>query len=105
MAKVLTTGSVLICSHSSGRVTLKAGHQLLTVDGRSVLRTSDLVGSKVAGCTNNPPCQTVTSVLAGASTKLLVGGEGVLLDSANGVAAPAGTWSVSAAGQKKLEAA
>lgn len=113
ISAVLTTTSSLICGHD-GRVTLRAGHRRLVVDGRPVVRLADLPGSPISGCTNvntndgQVPCLAVVSVTAGVSGVLTVGGSRVLLATATGLTNGSlkgvpSTWRVSSAGQTLLE--
>lgn len=113
MGAVLTTGSQLACSHG-GTVKLTKGRSALAVNGKPVLARADVVGATVSGCStpqsnNTKPCLIVTSLLAGESTGLDVGGQKVLTATARGLtdgltAAGPGQWSVRSAGQTKLEA-
>jgi hypothetical protein len=113
MPHVLTTASVLQCIHG-GQLTVPAGGTALTVDGQPVLLQGDLAGATVVGCANTnaaagqTPCLTVTAVLAGLSTDLTVGGQPVLLETAQGLtnATPPAPvmWQVASAGQTKLTA-
>lgn len=108
---VLTTASRLTCLHK-GLVMLTSGQHLLTVDGNPVILRTDLIGATVAGCTNpspGTPCSKVTSILAGASPSLSVGGAAVMTEAAFGLtdgqpALPV-LWQVSSAGQTKLRVA
>ena len=84
MAKVLTTGSSITCSHS-GTVTPKSQAKL-QVGGNPVLLTNQVSTWTVSGCTtptdsahSKMPCTTVS--LSGAdATKLTCGGKAVLLE-------------------------
>ncbi|WP_432828762.1 hypothetical protein [Dactylosporangium sp. CA-092794] len=108
---MLTVGSSVICSHS-GTFTFTAGHKLLTVDGQAVVRQSELQNAVITGCKNTvanlgqKPCLAIASIIAGLAHKLTVGGEAAALDTATGLtnSTPPGTWSVTSAGQTKLEA-
>jgi hypothetical protein len=117
MAKVLTVASSLTCSHG-GTVQLKSSQTQLTVDGNAVLVQGDLDGATISNCPTpvstapapvTKPCQTVVSMLSGASASLKVGGKPVLLETAQGVTdgvttPPTNAWSVKSAGQTKLDA-
>ncbi len=113
MALILTTASRLGCPHG-GTVQLTAGRTGLTVDGKPVLAKADVVGKAITGCStvtsSTPPtkqCLTVTSVIAGESLLLSVGGMKVLTADALGltdglVGGPV-QWTVTSAGHTKLE--
>ena len=108
MPTVLTKSSKLACSHQ-GTVQVVATQQKLTVNGDAVLVMGDLEGKPISGCPvavtpSTKPCLTVTSMLAGAATKLSVDGMPVLLDTATGLTdgVPPGTWSVLTSGQIAL---
>jgi hypothetical protein len=118
MAMVVVAGAILRCSHlGSARPTI--GDPRLSVDGRAAVTAGKELGisfapgapgvltpcpfSTPAGAS---PCTATVAASAGVSTLLLVGGVGVLLDSAGGQAInandPAATWSVLDAGQTRL---
>ncbi len=113
MALILTTASQLGCPHG-GTVALTAGRTALTVDGKPVIAKVDVVGKPISGCStvtsSSPPtkqCLTVTSVIAGESLLLSVGGMKVLTADALGltdglVGGPV-QWTVTSAGHTKLE--
>ena len=112
MALILTTASRLSCPHQ-GTVQLAAGRTQLTVDGKPALARSDVMGRPIAGCTTpasntTKPCTTVVSVLAGESLLLSAGGPKVLTADArgmtDGLSGGPVQWSVTSAGQTKLEA-
>lgn len=114
MAQILTTASRLGCPHG-GTVQLTAGRTALTVDGKPVLAKVDVVGKPISGCTtvpsSSPPtnkCLTVTSVIGGESVLLSAGGMKVLTADAvgltDGVVGGPVQWTVTSAGQTKLEA-
>jgi hypothetical protein len=123
MARVLVKGAVIQCGHG-GQLRLTTGDERLTVAGNGAV-TSGMEAGLVFGSPPAPlpgmapctaalpngtfvPCVTAAALLAGLATKLTVGGTAVLLDTASGqtvtVAAGPRTWSVSDAGQQKLEA-
>jgi hypothetical protein len=112
MAKVLTTAATVVCSHaSSGTVKVGDGQAALKVDGNAVLVKGDVVGKTISDCnvqtTNTTsPCTTAGLLAAGEATKLKVKGKSVLLATATGAtdSVPPGTWSVTKAGQAKLDA-
>jgi hypothetical protein len=113
MPAVLTTASKLVCAHG-GELTVQASTSALSAGGSPALVQADLLAATVSKCTNTnanagqTPCLKVTSVLAGASTTLSVGGQPVMLETAQGLtnATPPlpVMWQVSAAGQSVLEA-
>lgn len=118
MPSVLVVGGVLACSHQ-GRAKLSSGDSRLTVDGKDAVVRGQEVGISFASgspgvqspcpfSTNAgpSPCAATLAATAGVSSKLTVGGVGVLLDTASGNATNAqdsgATWSVSDPGQSKL---
>jgi hypothetical protein len=113
MTKVITEASAIACSHK-GKVIIPASKRLLTVSGNAVLVYGDEAkGSVGANCTNKPPpppkkpCTKTLTAIAGIATKLKVGGQFVLLQTASGPTDSArtpGTWNVESAGQTKLDA-
>jgi hypothetical protein len=109
MASVVTTAGMVVCSHQA-TATLTASQSKLKAGGSAVLLATDIVGATIAACTNVgtglTPCSTVVSLIAGQSTKLTIGSQPVLLDSATGPTNgfPAATWSVKSAGQSVLTA-
>ena len=104
MPAVLTEATTLQCVHG-GIFQAKSGQDTLAVDGQKVLLEKDLENVKFETCPVRPkPCTTTTKADAGASTKLSVGKQPVLLDNAQGLT-DQGTWLVVTAGQTKLEAA
>jgi len=107
--KVLVQGAMLKCSHN-GTFPIASGSPLLKIGGKPVAVAGMEIGAAFATCTHQvsgspSPCSVVAPATAGVSTKLKVGGLGVLLDSAAGITvnAPPGTWSVDDAGQTLLE--
>jgi hypothetical protein len=113
MPAVLTTSSKLVCAHG-GELVVQASTAALSAAGSPVLVRADLLAATVSRCPNTnatagqKPCLKVTSVLAGASTALTVGGQPVMLETARGLtdAAPPlpVMWQVGSAGQSVLEA-
>jgi hypothetical protein len=120
MPNVLVAGGVLACSHQ-GRAKLPTGDSRLTVDGQAAVVSGQEVGVSFAPgspglltpcpfSTNAgpSPCAATVAATAGLSTKLSVGGLGVLLDTATGTSTnpqdASATWSVSDPGQRKLTA-
>jgi hypothetical protein len=120
MANVLVVGAILACSHQ-GQTRLRSGDSRLTVDGQAAVVSGQEVG--VSFATGSPgvvvpcplttnagpsPCSATIAATGGVSTKLVVGGVGVLLDNAKGNATnandPSASWSVSDPGQRKLTA-
>ena len=109
MPFVLTSASVLSCGHQ-GKFVLVPSQTKLKVDGNPVLVEGDLEKATIAGCTTPAPgklCTKVSSVIVGVAITMAVDGKKVLLDTAmgltDGVPAPA-PWSVTSAGQTKLQA-
>jgi hypothetical protein len=113
MPAVLTTASSLACAHG-GTLVVQASTTGLAAAGSPVLVQADLLAATVTGCTNTnanagqTPCLAVTSVLAGASRTLTVGGQPAMLETSQGLtnATPPlpVMWQVSSAGQTVLEA-
>ena len=116
MPKILTETSQINCPHG-GRVQASAGQSKLRVGGSRVLVAGDIVGKQVAACLTSPvpqagtlKCLAVATVMPqGISTRLRVGGKGVLLDTANGltngtVTGAPQSWSIANANQLKVEA-
>jgi hypothetical protein len=103
MGAVLVQTGVVKCANS-GVATL-AGSGKLSVGNVVVMREQDTSQWTIAGCVMKKPCTKVSSVLAGKSTKLFVGGSAVLLDSFQGNSdGEAPLVQASAAGQSKLNA-
>jgi hypothetical protein len=105
MPSVLTEASTIRCAHQ-GNVIAQASHHGLTVDGAAVLVDGDLLAAQILNCGLKPPatpCVQITTIDAGISTTLTVGGRPVLLDAAQGTT-NAGSWLVVDPGQTKLEA-
>jgi hypothetical protein len=123
MARVLVNGATIQCSHG-GQLQLTAGDPRLSVGGKGAV-LSGAEGGLTFGTAQAPlpglaPCPVQTTstppvpspcvtapAAAGLATKLAVGNTPVLLDSATGQTinpANPGTWSVTDAGQTKLEA-
>ena len=115
MPAVLTMASKLVCAHGSP-VQLPPVQHSLAVDGQAVLVQNDVLGAPIPSCPNVPtpaspnlvPCGSITSVAAGLSTTLLLDGQPVLLETAQGLTAAQPAlpvlWQVQAAGQSKLTA-
>jgi hypothetical protein len=124
MAMILVKGAIIQCTHG-GQLKLGTGDSRLTVDGNGAVTFGMEAGltfgsaavsvpgmispcSAVVPATGQPqPCVTAPAI-AGQATKLTVGNIPVLLDSAQGTTvsgAGPGTWSVSSAGQSKLDSA
>lgn len=93
MAGVLTTASRVECGHSGSVATTSSAK--LTVGGSPVLiHPSSINGKSVAGCATLPSsdssgpidvtCTSVSSVTAGAASKLTSGGQPVTLDTLAG---------------------
>jgi hypothetical protein len=114
MPTPVAAGGAFKCTNS-GTGTFTGGSSRLTVGGAAVLVLGQeasqtflpLSCTAVAPGTGNPaPCATTqAAVPGGASSKLTIGGTGVLLESATGLtdnAVVPSTWSITAAGQSKL---
>ncbi len=123
MAMVLVKGAIIKCTHG-GQLRLGTGDSRLTADGNGAVTfgmeagltfgsAAVAVPGMISPCgavaPNGQPQPCVTSpAIAGQATKLTVGNIPVLLDSAQGPTvsgAGPGTWSVSSAGQTKLDSA
>jgi hypothetical protein len=124
MAHVLVAGAIIQCSHS-GQLRMVSGDSRLTVDQNGVVTSgmerglafgapppANPVPGMISPCSavvksSGTPAPCVTGPAAsGQSLLLSVGNLPVLLDTANGpTVTPSGpaTWSVSSAGQTKLE--
>jgi len=124
MPTVLVVGGLLQCTHG-GQLKVTAGSSQMTVDNNAVVTSGMEAGltfgsptapvpAMIAPCSaqtpSTPPvfvpCTTMPAA-AGAAVKLSVGNMPALLSSATGPTvsgAGPGTWSVSDAGQVKLEA-
>jgi hypothetical protein len=118
--KVLVAGATLQCSHG-GRRQVLSGSPKLEVAGNAVVTAGMETGLPFAPGAPGvlspcpiltpsgapSPCAATVAATAGFATRLTVGGAPALLDTASGqtinVQSP-GTWSVSDAGQTKLEA-
>jgi hypothetical protein len=115
MAKVVVVGGIVKCIHG-GQLRLISGDSRLDVDGNAAVVQGQEAGLSfapatlglISPCTYAPggvssPCAIVVPATAGISTKLTVGGLGVLLDTAEGQTSNATSWSIQDAGQNKLE--
>jgi hypothetical protein len=125
MGKVLVQGAVIQCTHG-GQLKLMTGDARLSVTQNGAL-TSGMEAGLTFGSPQAPvagmispcsaqtptappafaPCVTAATLPPGLAQKLTVGNLPVLLDSASGPTvsgAGPGSWSVSSAGQQKLEA-
>ncbi len=123
MGLVVVQGAVIQCTHGgelklmTGDARLVAGQNGVVTSGMEVGLTFGSAAAPLPGlapCTavtpggTPSPCVTAAALPAGLAVKLTVGNLAVLLDSASGLTASGagpGTWSVSNAGQQKLEAA
>ena len=113
MPLILVEGAILKCPHS-GVVTLAGGKPALSVSGKGAIVSWNSNSLTFAGCvqvdasSKSSPCQLLTAVTQGESTKLSIGGVAVLLATASGLAtnpaAPGATWSVGDSGQQILSA-
>jgi hypothetical protein len=101
---VLTEASTVQCAHQ-GVLVAQASRRALTVGGAAVLVRGDLLAGAFVGCTLTPvPCAQITVIAAGVSTTLTLGGQPVMLATAQG-STNAGQWLATDAGQTQLEAA
>jgi hypothetical protein len=94
MAGVLTEGSDVKCGHDPGKAS-PSSSALLKVGGKGVLRESE-VKTSVSGCgtvnrsptqadpTTDLKCSSITAVTGGKATKLMAGGNPVILDTLAG---------------------
>ena len=113
MPYVVVVGGIIQCKHM-GMVKLSSGDSRLEISKAAALTAGMEVGISfapgspglVAPCTFSTaagpsPCSATIKATAGVSTQLTVGGLGVLLDNATGVATnvPPATWSIALAGQ------
>ncbi|MDR3470656.1 MAG: hypothetical protein P4M09_03040 [Devosia sp.] len=113
MPAVITEQSTVVCPHT-GQAQLSASQSKLKVAGAAVLVDGDMAGKSISACTTQPDPNTKTvkclhtaPQTAGVATKLIVGGKGVLLETAKGrtdgkVLDVFQNWSVQSAGQSKL---
>src|SRR4051794_16376771 len=112
MSEVVVAGATVKCAHS-GMQQLQGGSSKLTVGGaQAIVAGTEAPASTFTGCSFSTnagpsPCAGLTAATSGVSSKLKVGGTGVLLKDASGmttnpIPAGVGTWSVSDAGQTKL---
>jgi hypothetical protein len=90
MAKVLTTGSTVMCKHG-GKVATGSTAKL-TVNGLPVLLAAGVSGRTVTTCpitddpnTSTTKCRTVAAIIKGPAVKLKVGGQPVILDTLTGM--------------------
>jgi hypothetical protein len=85
----LTEDAVLTCDHDLGRVSISAGQNLVTVNGRSALVATDPERRPIAGCPNIgatiKPCTLTLAVQQGYSEFVTIGGRRVCLDSVTGL--------------------
>jgi hypothetical protein len=125
MPKLVVVGGLVECNHH-GKAKLKSGNAKLKIKGAEVVTAGGEVGlsftalptpdnpapcTKVGPGTPPPPspCTATLAAIFGVSTKIKVGGVGVLLDTASGPAAnpndPSANWKISDAGQDLVEEA
>jgi hypothetical protein len=110
MAKVLTTGSSIVCNHS-GQVKPLTSSAKLTISGNPVLLANQVSSWTIVGCTQTPPppskspCVTVSQLTGASAQKLTANAQPVLLDSGQGVTdgKPPGTLTITA-GEMKVTA-
>jgi hypothetical protein len=121
MPKIVVVGAVIACSHK-GQVKLSSGDSRLSISGSAAVVSGMETGISfapgspglVAPCpfktTSTPPvdspCLATGPATAGVSALWEIGGKGVLLDNARGLATnandPSAQWSVSDPGQTTL---
>jgi hypothetical protein len=88
MPSVLTTLSNVTCGHPPGLAQVQSQAKL-AVGGGPVLLEAGIRSQRITACgtplsTNSIPCQLVSSVTAGLSTKLRAGGQPVVLQTLKG---------------------
>jgi hypothetical protein len=106
--KVLTEKADLRCTHlHSGRITVPASQDWVTIADVPIPVDSDPVPRPVAGCNIFPSsaCKTTFAVLQGYSELVRIGGKRICLQSLMGptVAVPPGTFEVVDPGQDFVE--
>ncbi len=120
MPDVVVSGGIIECSHG-GQIKLSGGSSQLEVSAAQAITFGLEAGLSfapgapgvVSPCpkltTTTPPSPspcTSSPATAGVSTLLVIGGVGVLLDNANGLAVnavdPSATWSIASSGQTLL---
>jgi hypothetical protein len=126
MPKLVVVGGMVNCSHG-GKARLKSGNAKLKIRGAEVVTAGSETGLSFlpgpALTPDNPapcpvldqsgkpsPCTATSAATAGVSTKIKVGGDGVLLhDVASGPAInpsdPKATWKITDPGQDLVEVA
>ena len=116
MPDVVVVGGIVECSHAAlgGKGPVTTGSSKLTVGGMQVLVSGQEAGIPFSAppCTQTipgpspAPCLMTKAATTGVSTKLTIGGSGVILANAQGLTdnsnLPTSTWSVNSAGQSKL---
>ena len=122
MSLVLGKDAILVCSHG-GQIQIGADDSRLSSSGVTVATSGMEAGLTFPSGLLPPACNNMTTSSpssaapcatqaadAGLAAKLSVGGQPVLLDSANGITKPTvtpatpGTWKVLSPGQTKLKA-
>lgn len=128
MPKLIVVGGLVECSHG-GKAKLKSGNAKLKINGAEAVTAGGELGLSFLPSTapptpDNPapcphvgpgtppppsPCAATLAAIAGVSTKIKVGGVGVLLDTASGPATnpndPSAQWKISNAGQDLMKEA
>jgi hypothetical protein len=111
----VVAGAMLKCTHG-GMAPIPKGDSRLQISGAAAVTAGMEAGVSFAAGTppclfatagGPSPCTATQAATSGISTKLTVGGVGVLLDSASGLATnaqdPSAQWSVALAGQQLLQ--
>lgn len=115
MPNVVVVGGIIQCKHG-GMVKLLQGDNRLEIADAAALAAGMeatlsfapgapgvLIPCPLPSASGPSPCAATVGATAGVSTQLTVGGKGVLLDTASGLATnpndPAATWSIAMAGQ------
>ncbi len=125
MPKIVVGGGFLKCSHG-GLTKLSKGNSKLTIGGAAAVTSGMETGysflpttapptpDQPAPCTQMTsttppapsPCSATSPATGGISSKITVGGAGVLLDTATGPAVnpadPSAKWTISDAGETKM---
>ena len=126
MNKIVVVGGFVQCSHG-GRARLTSGNGKLKIGGADVVVSGGEVGlsflpPEAPPTPDNPvpcprkgpgtpppssPCSATVAAIKGVSTKMRVGGLGVLLDTASGQAVnasdPSARWTIADAGQSLMD--
>ncbi|MDQ4124307.1 MAG: hypothetical protein M3134_01735 [Actinomycetota bacterium] len=85
----LTEDAKLVCNHQAGIVSNDPSQAWVTIEGRSVVVSTDPEGRPINGCPNINvgvrPCKTTLAVKEGYSEWLRVDGHRICLDSLQGL--------------------